>query len=67
MQHNDRFVSIYPQWVASGGALCVRPWCGLYGGAAYMLMPESSFDDFGVVRLTHRVAYIPKITVILIW
>ena len=29
----------------------MRSCCGLYGGAAYMLTPESSFDDFGVVRL----------------
>ena len=42
----------------------MRSWCGLYGGAAYMLTPESSFDDFGVVRLVHRAAYIPKITVL---
>ena len=41
----------------------MRSWCGLYGGAAYMLTPESSFDDFGVVRLVHRAAYILKITV----
>ena len=34
-------------------------------GAAYMLTPESSFDDFGVVRLIHWAAYILKITVIL--
>ena len=33
-------------------------------GAAYMLTPESSFDDFGVVRIVHRAAYIPKITVL---
>ena len=43
--------------------LCVRPWCGLYDGAAYMLTPESSFDEFGKVRLIHRAAYITKITV----
>ena len=42
----------------------MRSWCGLYGGAAYMLTPESSFDDFGVVQLVHRAAYIPKITVL---
>ena len=28
-----------------------------------MLTPESSFDHFGVVRLIHWAAYIPKITV----
>ena len=41
----------------------MRSWCGLYGGVAYMLTPESSFDDFGVVRLVNQAAYIPKITV----
>ena len=28
------------------------------------MTPESFFDDFGVVRLIHRAAYIPKITVL---
>ena len=32
----------------------------------YTLMPESSFDDVGVVQLIHQAAYmyIPKITVL---
>ena len=46
-QHNDPFVAMYRQRVASGGALCVRPRCGLYSGVANMLTPESSFADSG--------------------
>ena len=52
----------HSEWCLAGLCVC-GPWCGLYGGAAYMLTPESSFDDFAVVRLVHRAAYIPKITV----
>ena len=38
--------------------MCVRPRCGLQ-----TLTPGYYFDDFGEVRLIHRAAYIPKITV----
>ena len=65
--HNDPFVAMYSQWLASGrpsGLLCVRlVWCGLYDGAAYLSTSESYLRDFGVVRLIPRAAYSPEITV----
>ena len=66
--HNDPFVAMYSQWLASGrpgGLLCVRlVWCGLYDGAAYLSTSESYLRDLGVVRLIPRAAYSPEITVI---
>ena len=65
--HNDPFVAMYSQWLASGrpsGLLCVRlVWCGLYDGAAYLSTSESYLHDLGVVRLIPRAAYSPEITV----
>ena len=66
--HNDPFVAMYSQWLASGrpgGLLCVRlVWCGLYDGAAYLSTSESYLRDLGVVRLIPRAAYSPEITVL---
>ena len=68
--HNDPFVAMYSQWLASGrpgGLLCVRlVWCGLYDGAAYLSTSESYLRDLGVVWLIPRAAYRPEITVIII-
>ena len=65
--HNDPFVAMYSQWLASGrpgGLLCVLlVWCGLYDGAAYLSTSESYLCDLGVVRLIPRTAYSPEITV----
>ena len=70
--HNDPFVAMYSQWLASGrpgGLLCVRlVWCGLYDGAAYLSTSESYLHDLGVVRLISRAAYSPEITVqLFVW